>query len=191
MSNWESTASWFYSENGRQAGPVTAEALRQMASSGRVGPQDLVWREGMAHWTPAYATPELAASLPVPAASWPPAPPPLPGGFVPPLDYRGTPQAYPRAGGDPSLRWLIPIGRSGWAIAAGYLGLLSFFGGFLGPVAVIVSIVAIRDIRKHPDRHGMGRAIFGLIAGILGTILLVFVLIALVSESGRPSYRRY
>src|SRR5688500_12547319 len=97
---------------------------------------------------------------------------------------------YP-GGADPAMRWPIPMARSGWAIAAGYLGLFSFFGGFLGPIAIIVSIVAIRDIKKHPDRHGMGRAVFGLVCGILGTIILVFVLIAIVSESGWSSYRRY
>ena len=202
MNQPDSVASWYYSENGRQAGPVTAGALREMASSGRLGPQDLVWREGMGDWRPASTVPELAASLPVPAASWPVAPPPLPAGFAPPqgfappppqahFGYPGMPHPPPGRGTDPAMRWLIPIDRSGWAIAAGYLGLFSFFGGFLGPVAVIVSILAIRDIKKHPHRHGMGRAIFGLIAGIIGTIILVFVLIAIVSESGRPSYRRY
>jgi len=200
MSHADTSDAWYYSENGRQAGPVTAAALREMASSGRLGPQDLVWREGMADWRPASTVHELAASLPVPAASWPVAPPPLPAGFPPsqghappppraPFDYRVMPQPYPSA--DPSMRWLIPIDRSGWAIAAGYLGLFSFFGGFLGPVAVIVPIIAIRDIKKHPDRHGMGRAIFGLIAGVLGTIILVFVLVGMASQSGRPPYRRY
>jgi hypothetical protein len=196
MSHADDGPSWYYSEHGRQAGPVAATALREMASSGRLGAQDLVWREGMGNWMPVSTVPELAASLPVPAASWPVAPPPLPAGFAPPsprapIDYRGMPQPYPSTGGDPSMRWLIPVGRSGWAIAAGYLGLFSFFGGFLGPVAVIVSIVAIRDIKRHPDRHGMGRAIFGLIAGILGTFLLVFVVIGMVASAGHPSYRRY
>jgi hypothetical protein len=26
--------------------------------------------------------------------------------------------------------------------------------------------VAVRDIKKHPERHGMGRAIFGLVMGM-------------------------
>jgi hypothetical protein len=161
----------------------------------------------MGDWRPTSTVPELAASLPVPAASWPVAPPPLPAGFAsqqgfaaqpgfappPPHGHFGYPgMPHPPPGGtDPAMRWLIPIDRSGWAIAAGYLGLFSFFGGFLGPVAVIVSIVAIRDIKKHPDRHGMGRAIFGLIAGIIGTIILAFVIVAIVSDSRPPSYRRY
>lgn len=72
---------------------------------------------------------------------------------------------------------LLPVGRSGWAIAAGYLGLFSLII-LPAPIALIVSIVAIRDIRQsrtwdHP-KHGMGRAIFGLVMGILGTGLLAF-----------------
>jgi hypothetical protein len=75
---------------------------------------------------------------------------------------------------------LLPIGRSGWAIAAGYLGL---FGLVIvpAPLALIVSIIAIIDIRKSKGtanpKHGMGRAIFGLIVGIIGTAILLLALL--------------
>ena len=218
----ETNAGWYYSENGKQAGPVTGDALRQMASEGRLKPQDLVWREGMGDWKPAASVAELAGYLAGPSAPAAGGPPALPPGFAPPppragMGYPGTPQpspygqpsAYgqpspygqpyphgyppqgPGVGDDPAMRWLVPVGRSGWAIAAGYLGLFSFFGGFLGPIAIIVSIIAIRDIKRNPNRHGMGRAIFGLICGILGTIMLVFVLMAIVADASRPPYRRY
>lgn len=77
------------------------------------------------------------------------------------------------------MRMLVPIGRSGWAIAAGYLGLLSVLL-LPAPVAIAVSLVAIGDVRKSRSapkpRRGMGRAVFGLIMGLLGTIaLLVFI----------------
>ena len=81
------------------------------------------------------------------------------------------------------MRMLLPVGRSGWAIAAGYLGL---FGLVIlpAPLALIVSIIAIRDIRKSmgtgSPKHGMGRAIFGLIVGVLGTAVLVLALFASV-----------
>ena len=39
---------------------------------------------------------------------------------------------------------LLPVGRSGWAIAAGYLGLISVLA-FPGPFAMIAGILAIRD----------------------------------------------
>jgi len=92
----------------------------------------------------------------------------------------------PAAGGigeDAGIRLLLPVGRSGWAIAAGYLGLFSLVV-FPAPLALIISIVAILDIRRSKGspkpKHGMGRAIFGLIMGLLGTGILIVVAVASV-----------
>lgn len=73
---------------------------------------------------------------------------------------------------------LIPVGRSGWAIAAGYLGLFSVLLIF-APISIVISIIAILDIRKHPEKHGMGRAIFGLAMGFLGTCALLVMFISM------------
>jgi len=72
---------------------------------------------------------------------------------------------------------LLPVGRSVWAIVAGYLGLFSLLV-CPAPLALIVSIVAMVDLRNHPEKHGWGRTIFGLIMGILGTAALVAIGIA-------------
>ncbi len=80
---------------------------------------------------------------------------------------------------DAAMRMLLPVGRSGWAIAAGYLGLFSMV--FIpAPFAVIVSVVAIREIRKQPSLGGMGRAIFGLVMGSLFSLLFVLMIAALI-----------
>jgi hypothetical protein len=50
------------------------------------------------------------------------------------------------------------------------------------PLAVIASILAIRDIRKTKT-HGMGRAIFGLVMGILGTAVLTFGIISIAMNT--------
>lgn len=83
------------------------------------------------------------------------------------------------------MRMLVPIGRSGWAIVAGYLGLLSVLL-LPAPFAIAVSLAAISDIRRSraepKPRRGMGRAVFGLIMGLAGTIaLLAFAAGALTS----------
>jgi len=80
-------------------------------------------------------------------------------------------------GQNAAIRMLIPVGRSGWAIAAGYFGLFSILF-FPAPLAVIFAIVAILDIKRHPEKHGMGRAIFGLVMGCLFSLLLVVTLVA-------------
>lgn len=43
---------WFYSDGGRQAGPVDDAALDQLASTGVISADTLVWRPGMPEWQP-------------------------------------------------------------------------------------------------------------------------------------------
>jgi hypothetical protein len=85
---------------------------------------------------------------------------------------------------DPAMRLLLPVGRSGWAIAAGYLGLFSVLLVF-APFALLCGILAIRDIKRNPKKCGMGRAIFGIVMGALGTVGLVFLCAAITSGSVR------
>jgi hypothetical protein len=87
---------------------------------------------------------------------------------------------------DPALRLLVPVGRSGWAIAAGYLGLFSVLGIF-APFALLAGILALQDIAANPRKHGKGRAIFGIIMGTLGTALLLFAVYMMVTnKKGSP-----
>ena len=79
------------------------------------------------------------------------------------------------------MRMVLPVGRSVYAILAGYAGLFSLI--FIGaPFALLFGILAIIDIKKNPEKHGMGRAIFGIVMGILFSIPLVLFLIALIFE---------
>jgi hypothetical protein len=82
---------------------------------------------------------------------------------------------------NPEMRMLLPIGRSPYAIIAGYLGLFSLII-FPAPFALIFGILAVRDIKKNPKKHGMGRAIFGIVMGtIFSFILLIFLFIAILN----------
>ncbi|MBI1324786.1 DUF4190 domain-containing protein [bacterium] len=80
-----------------------------------------------------------------------------------------------------AMRLLLPVGRSGLAIVSGYLGLVSILL-LPAPAALITGILAIRDIRRNPEKHGMGRAIFGLVMGMFGTVLFGFLILGLVLE---------
>ncbi|MBA2226039.1 DUF4328 domain-containing protein [Thermogemmata fonticola] len=82
---------------------------------------------------------------------------------------------------DPAMRWILPVGRSGWAIAAGYLGLFSLWI-LPGPLALWAGIMAVRDLRRHPEKRGMGRAIFGIIMGGLATLYLSVGIVVLVTD---------
>ena len=78
---------------------------------------------------------------------------------------------------DSALKMILPIGRSGLAIAAGYAGLFAFLL-FPAPIALILSILAIYDLKHHPGKLGMVRAVFGLIVGALGTIALLALIVS-------------
>jgi uncharacterized protein (DUF983 family) len=87
--------------------------------------------------------------------------------------------APPSSLDDPAVRMLLPVGRSIWAIAAGYAGLFSVLM-FPAPLAILLGVVAIVDIRRHPERHGMGRAVFGVVMGTLFTVPLLIMLIGIL-----------
>ena len=94
----------------------------------------------------------------------------------------GQPAPPPELGESAAMRMLLPVGRSLWAIAAGYFGLFAVIPIF-APIALVLGIVAIIDIRRNPDRHGMGRAVFGLVMGLIFSIALVFVIIGMITGS--------
>jgi hypothetical protein len=94
------------------------------------------------------------------------------------------------------MRMILPVGRSGLAIAAGYAGLFSIlcflapiafgYAGlfsilcFPAPIALILGILAVIDIKRHPEKHGMGRAVFAMLTGGLFSALLVLFLLTAV-----------
>jgi hypothetical protein len=80
-----------------------------------------------------------------------------------------------KLGDDPALRLLLPVGRSWIAIAAGYAGLFAIIC-FPAPIALGLGIWAVRDLKKHPDKRGMGRAVFAIVMGSLGTLALLALL---------------
>jgi hypothetical protein len=178
-----SDTSWYFSQGGAQQGPVPLAQLQQMAAAGRVRPADLVWQAGMPQWTLAANVPALfgsGAALPLPV---------LPVEYYNPAAPQGPRQ--PGIGDDAGMRMLLPVGRSGWAIAAGYMGLFALFpfcSVLFGPLAITFALIAMRDIKKNPSRHGMGRAIFGLIAGCIGIVLSVGLF---ATPFGRHVIRRF
>ena len=38
---------WFYEKEGHQYGPLSPQQMRSLGQSGKLAPDDLVWREGM------------------------------------------------------------------------------------------------------------------------------------------------
>jgi TM2 domain-containing membrane protein YozV len=59
---------WYYSHDGERHGPISTDQLKDLAAAGKLGPGDLVWKEGMDNWVPAGKLKNLLT----PAASGPP-----------------------------------------------------------------------------------------------------------------------
>jgi GYF domain 2/Bacterial protein of unknown function (DUF898) len=69
------TQEWYFMRGDQQGGPVPAARLKELATAGRLQPDDLVWKEGMAEWVPARTIKGLFPAGNVsPAASRTPAP---------------------------------------------------------------------------------------------------------------------
>ena len=67
---------WFAAVNGQQKGPFDPAALQAKINDGTVARDTLIWRQGMANWTPASEVPEVAGMFS--AQTPPPIPPPIP-----------------------------------------------------------------------------------------------------------------
>lgn len=67
--------SWYYADNGRQAGPVDEATFDSLIRQGSIRQDTLVWKEGMSNWQP-LGTVRPPAPAPAPAPIPVPAPPP-------------------------------------------------------------------------------------------------------------------
>ena len=160
-------AQWHYGSSAGQHGPVEENELRAMIASGNVGPETLVWRDGMRDWLPLSSVQELQSTS---MSSY--SPPGAPGyGYYPPV-----------------------APTSGLAIASmicGIVGYLTcYFVGLLGIPAVICGHMALNRINSSPyPVGGRGMAISGLILGYLGILITLGSVMALaiaIFRSGSP-----
>lgn len=164
---------WYYTENGQQQGPVSAQELRAYADSGRLRPTDLVWREGMANWVEAQKVKGLLPAAPT-LSLQPETPPPSAPSASSYIQAAASPYEAPametqtygqRQDGYNFSRW--PVKPANFWL---YLGL--FLAGLLLMVAWGVSL-------EDPEQISTGNfALMGLglvlliAAGVLGFIYL-------------------
>ena len=79
-------------------------------------------------------------------------------------------------------RFLTPAGRPASAIAAGYLGLFSLLP-FFGLFAILVGLIALRTLKRNPHLLGRGRAWFGLVMGVITTLLYAIPIVMIIIEA--------
>ena len=76
---------WWYATGGTRKGPVGFDFIREKVLGGEILPSDLVWKEGMAAWTPISDVPDLKPIIQALPPELPKTiePPPLPSVPVP------------------------------------------------------------------------------------------------------------
>ncbi len=85
---------WYYANNGQRSGPVSDVEFQALVRAGTVGPETLVWRQGMANWQPYREVTGAPAATPAGEPS--PAAAALPEGTVPgPVATAATPTGTP------------------------------------------------------------------------------------------------
>ncbi|WP_437193413.1 GYF domain-containing protein [Planctomicrobium sp. SH527] len=50
---------WYYAEGQRRVGPLALPQLKSQFTTGKLNPDDLVWKDGYRDWVPASSVPEL------------------------------------------------------------------------------------------------------------------------------------
>lgn len=173
---------WYYSENGERRGPTSEGELRALIDQGNVTANDLVWRDGLADWTPVSQTSEFsgsgtsasgpaAASTPVSSPYSPPQAASQPnyaaGGYHQPQAYQAQPST------------------SGLAIAALVCGIIGICTILSAIPAIICGHLALKQIDESGGTvGGRGLGIAGLILGYSGLVLNIVGIIILVASGG-------
>ncbi len=172
---------WYYADaDNRRQGPLAAEELTRLHEQGRMGPDTLVWREGLAQWEPLQARgDELGLTAgPAPAAAT----------VAPEVDLADrSPYTPPRA----ALSQTAGYSAGGEVVYAGFwkrAAALMVDGLVLGVAYYAVLFLATQPQRQQHGFNGATKAIlivFGLLygVGILG-IVLAIAIPAMVGSGG-------
>jgi hypothetical protein len=159
-------STWFYAKGGQTNGPVSEGEFRNLINLGGVGPDDLVWKEGMPAWQPASAIPGLV---------FPPggrvSPPPVPSSepsipMVPASSLPSTPS--------PAIPDYLP-----WSIAATLLCCLP-----AGIAAIYYSVKANSaratgsfDVARQQAQVARKWLIAAVVIGIVFTVVYLIIMI--------------
>jgi len=201
---------WFLLRNGRREGPLSAAELRRRAMAGELAASDLVWRQGLAEpvtcgrvrgLLPVANTPNRETQSSLPSGSMMPEQ----RGVV--ASGTGGSSACPKCGRpstvgdgfctgcgaklataaisseDMALGMLVPHKCTALSVIAGYVGIFSLCV-IPAPVALLLGILALRDLKHKPGNLGYSRAIFAIVMGALGSLVAIILMVGFMISAG-------
>ena len=170
---------WYYTRNDKRFGPCTSTQLKQLALSGNLSRNDLIWREGMQEWAPAD---RLSGIFPQGLPTVPP-PPPIarPPSPVADAALSSLPRINTAPGGQRTATAISdPEATNVFAIAGLSLGVTGavisivpcvFLMGIAPDVlGILFSIIALTRVNAKTG-GGKGMALGGLACGLVGVLL--------------------
>ena len=153
---------WYFSENETKQGPVYLTELQNLAQSGRITPETLVWQQGLPTWVAAATVQGL---FPGHVATVPPLP-------AQPAARSHATREVPEETGD-ATGGVIPYKNTD-ALIAYYAGVFSLIACVLPFVGLVLPALALflglRGRRKYIEKpvvRGLVHAWIGIIAGIV------------------------
>lgn len=149
-------AAWFVGRGGERSGPVSEDALREMAASGRLAPTDLVWRERMAAWAPTTSVPGL---------------------FEPSRPAAADATAVGVASRPYSFSAAFELATHTFKRCRGtlvYIGLITIIVPFALVIPLAVFVVASLALGVNPDDMG-GRSLLVLVTLLLGMGVILLI----------------
>jgi hypothetical protein len=169
---------WYFARDRTQHGPVRLSQLQRMADAGEIGPETLVWRNGLEQWTPGFQVEAL--NFPVrldqlSAAQDGARSSPAVGVSLPPHQRIDIPDTA----NSPNRTSIL-------AINSLIMGCLWLFG--VGSLAAIVlGVLALRQIaRSQATLTGKRLAIAGMMVGIIGLGLAAMALLGFAPKALWP-----
>lgn len=203
-------AEWYVGRDGRQSGPFSLQALRQMAASGELSKADLVWTEGFSTWVPSASVKDifppvadLPPTAPVRPAPRPTAPPPrgpasgtgtvvasgTTGGWDAGSTTPGSPNAmgfdnaFGTAPGMPPLALADYLPRVGAALLDGlFIGLISCI-----PNGVILALL-LAITANEPQRAEFAGGLFNVCSSIVGFVIGIVYFVTLEASSKQGTW---
>lgn len=137
---------WFATPDGHsRVGPLTDEQLAGLIAQRQLGPASLVWKEGMANWTPVQQVPELGGALAAAAAA---APPPMPPAKAQPVAGAGSTFSQPYAPMPATSGDMAPAAGKGKSIVGWVIGGVALALCCLIAIPVIILMPALGKARQ-------------------------------------------